>query len=186
MNRMQAIARIALATLALYIVLQTIKSIVSSVYFLGHAGELPITVRVISLFSIVGLTVFASIIAHQLLIKGDKWALRIVSSPQENLPHTNLHWLPTTYRLLSILVGILFLYWTVPACFAFLTSFSLRIVPSYGRYSAMSPDEYFWPRLASFAIRIALTIYFLCGAPQFVRWHLRKVLAQSEKSTADN
>ena len=185
---MQTIARIALATLALYIILQIIKSTISSLFFIGHAGEVPITVLVIGCLGVASLIALAIIIAHQLLIKGDKWALRIISYSEENQPQISPHWLPATYHLVSVLAGILFLYWTIPAFFALLSSFYLKIQPSYGPYLSMSPKSYFWPRFASFGIRLALTLYLLCGAPHFVRWQVKKTLEQcnNQLSTVNN
>lgn len=185
MNNMKTIAKISLAILALYIVLQIAKFILSIGYFIGHAWELPITVLVITLLGMAGLIVLAIVVGHQLLIKGDKWASRIVSYGETNQPQISTHWLPTTYRLVFILAGILFTYWTLPSFFALVSSFLLNALPSYGHYLNMSPKAYFWARFVSFMIKLALTVYFLYGAPHFVRWQVKKTLEYCKKEPTE-
>lgn len=180
MNKIQPIARVALATLALFIILDIIKSIL---HFLPHLIELiehtsvPITFLIITSVSIGIFIILGIVIFQQLLIKGDKWASKIVNYCEENQSQANSPWLGTTYRLVFIIAGILFIYWTIPCFLNLVRSLLLRSEPEWNR----PLHVIFVPRLVSFVLRLALTVYLLSGASHFVRWQVKKTLEQCKE-----
>jgi hypothetical protein len=177
MNKMQTLAKIALVTLALFIILQIAKSVVYSLPLVCMSGE-ERTFSLISLIAIAVLIILAIVIGQQLLVKADMWASRIVMSSETNQSQGDANWLPTTYRILCIVAGVLFLYWTVPSFFVMLTAFLMKMTLEQTSELQMAVAASFWPRFVSFAIRLTMAAYLLCGAPHFVRWQVRKTLEQ--------
>jgi len=182
MNKMQTFAKIALAIMGLFIIIEITKSILNSLPLIIAADSLYVTI--ISCISIISLVVLIIVVIHQLFIRGDKWASKIVSYSEKNQSRISPDWLPTTFRLVSVIAGILFLYWTLPSFFSLISSGIIGLSPELkAKFYPGSAVLYFYPRLVSFALRLALTVYFLCGAPQFTRWHVRKALEYYEPST---
>lgn len=182
MNKMQMFAKIALAIMGLFVIIEITKSILNSLPLIGAADSLYVTIM--SCISIIGLVVLIIVVIHQLFIRGDKWASKIVCYPEKNQSRISPDWLPTTFRLVSVIAGILFLYWTLPSFFSLISSSVIGLSPELkAKFYPGSAVSYFYPRFVSFALRLALTVYFLCGAPQFTRWHVRKALEYYEPPT---
>lgn len=182
MNKMQTIARIIFAAIALYIILESIKSIISSFYTLGLGVELPL----ISLFIIflgIGLTIILIVIvAWQLIMRGDKWACKIVAQAQDYEAEEKTNWLPATYHIIAVGLGILFIWWTIPYIFQLLYYIKLAQPSSNGQYRQIYSAGYrVLPTLISVIGRLIITIYLLCGAPHFVRWQVKKTLQLCEE-----
>jgi hypothetical protein len=172
MNKMQTIARIALAAIAIYIVLDLAKSIVSSLYFIGHAGELPL----ISFVASASMIILAVIIAWQLIARGEKWACRIVAYAQDYEAEEKTNWLPMTYRIIAIGLGVLFIWWAIPSIFVLVT-YAKSILPSSNAgYKQLYTGHLLLTQFISVILRLIMAVYLLCGAPHFVRWQVKKTL----------
>ena len=178
MNKMQTIARITFAGIAFYIILDLAKSILSSLYFIGHAGELPLISLLMSFVAIGGMIILGVIIARELILRGEKWACRIVTQAQDYEAEEKTNWLPTTYHIIAIGLGILLIWWTIPSIFQFVSSFLLSLNPDYKQFYTISR---LLPTLISVIVRLIITVYLLCGAPHFVRWQVNKTLELCEE-----
>lgn len=82
-------------------------------------------------------------------------------------------------RMVSTFIGVLFLFFTAPQ----LVWIVQNIIMSFSQSSDARPD-YFqlrWPSIIASAVQMAAGIYFLLGAPHFVRWQLKRLEAGREK-----
>jgi len=174
MNKMQTIARITLAAIALYIILEITKSMFQSLYFIGRDSEL----SVISLLMATGsMVILAGIIAWQLIVRGEKWACKIAAHDQDYEAEEKTNWLPTTYHIIAVGLGILFIWWTIPYIFQLLYYIKLAQPSSNGQHIQFYSGGYrVLPTLISVIARLIIAVYLLCGAPHFVRWQVKKTL----------
>ncbi len=188
MTKMQNIAKITLITLALFIFFSLTKSILSSLNLIGHIGGLPLVFLLMTCLGTLCMIIFAVLLVQQLIIRSNYWACRIIPQDRES-ESTNLRFSPeSVYRLISVVLGLLFLYWTLPSFFSFITSLFTRFSSEHASFLARTTTEWLWPRFISFAIRLSITIYLLCGAPHFVRWQVKKTLelaGQIKENTAN-
>lgn len=187
MNKMQSIARIALASLAIYIILDLAKSILSSFYLIGRADELPLILLFMSFAVIGSMIILVLIIAWQLIGHGEKWACKIVAHAQDYEAEENTNWLPTTYRIIAVGLGILFIWWTIPSVLQLVSSVLLRLNAksvmsnSNVEYKQLYTTPRLLTQLISFIVQLIITIYLLFGAPHFVRWQVKKTLDLCEE-----
>jgi len=178
MNKMQTIARITLAAIALYIILEITKSMFQSLYIIGRAGELSL----ISLLMSTGyMILLAVILAWQLLGRGEKWACKIVAKARDYEAEEKTNWLPTTYHIIAIGLGILFIWWVIPNIFLLVYYIKMSHSSSNGQYRQIYTGYRILPTLISVVLRFIISVYLLCGAPHFVRWQVKKTLELCEE-----
>jgi len=176
MNKMQTITRITLAAIALYIILEFAKSMFQSLYFIGRGGELSLISLLMAFVASASMIILAVITAWQLIVRGEKWACRIVAHAQEYEAEEKTNWLPTTYHIIAIGLGILFIWWTIPYIFQLLYYIKLAQPSSNGQYRQIYSGYRILPTLISVIVRLIISVYLLCGAPHFVRWQVKKTL----------
>ena len=176
MNKMQTIARIVLVAIALYFILEIAKSMFQSLYFIGKVGKLSLVSSLMMLLAIGFMIVLIVIIAWQLIVRGEKWACKIVAHAQEYEAEEKTNWLPTTYHIIAIGLGILFIWWTIPYIFQLLYYIKLAQPSSNGQYRQIYSGYRILPTLISVIGRLIISVYLLCGAPHFVRWQVKKTL----------
>jgi len=181
MNKMQVWAKILMAVLGLYGLLVLLKDMGNSFASFIYVSRIPdfkFTAGIYILLAISLLFVLLLIfVIYQLLFRGDKWSRRLVEDISEEQNRGEIFWLPASYRLAAFVCGILLLYWTLPAimqlCYLWISYFQYK--PDYLQHK-MPGDS----TLVTI-IRLALSVYLLCGAPRFVRWQVRKALSESKK-----
>jgi len=96
---------------------------------------------------------------------------------KDDLPDADskMQWLPAAFRLVCIFAGLYCLHstaWSV-------ITYSRRIY-FVGRVSGHpNISELFNPALIlGWAVALVIGVYLLCGAPHFVRWHVKKTIEQ--------
>lgn len=178
MNKMQTIARITLAAIALYMILEFAKSTFTNLYFLGHGSELPFISLFMMFLAIVLMIILIVIIGRELIGHGDKWACRIVAHAQEYEAEEKTNWLPTAYHIIAISLGILFIWWTIPYIVQSAAFFLLSLKPGYEQLYTTSRAI---STLITVIVQLIISVYLLCGAPHFVRWQVKKTLELCEE-----
>jgi len=176
MNKMQTIARIVLVAIALYFILEIAKSMFQSLYFIGKVGKLSLVSSLMMLLAIGFMIVLIVIIAWQLIVRGEKWACKIVAHAQEYEAEEKTNWLPTTYHIIAVALGILFIWWTIPYIFQLLYYIKLAQPSSNGQYRQFYTGYRILPTLISVIGRLIISVYLLWGAPHFIRWQIKKTL----------
>ncbi|MHC4115368.1 MAG: hypothetical protein ACYSSL_08645 [Planctomycetota bacterium] len=182
MNKMQTIAKITLVTLALFIILGFVKSILTTLPLLSHG--VPSFAIFFTCLVIVTMGALSVLVAQQLIFKSEKWASKIVGYVDEHQSQEISNWLPIVYHLTVVISGILLLLWTINPFFGLISSIYIYFGPESDKMP-LHPEMYLIPRLISVVIRLSLAIYLLYGAPHFVRWHVTKTLAQCHDQAVD-
>jgi len=172
MTRMQIWTKILLAVLGLYCAFQLLQSGIY-IYPLVMVYQSPegLQENIIFILFYIILFLISVIFIYQLLFRGQKWAQRIVGpdtlpdSPDKD--HTD--WIPI-YRLAFLCCGVLMLFWAIPSAARLVYAWFLE-----------SREEFLPTRLRmnifngiTTAIRFALALYLILGAPHLLRWHLSK------------
>lgn len=181
MNKMQTIARVTLVAIALYIILDLAKHMFQSLYFLGRGGELSLISLLMAFVATGSMIILAAIIAWQLIVRGEKWACRIVAQAQDYEDEEKTNWLPTTYHIIAVGLGILFIWWTIPYIFQLIYYIKLALSSSNGQYRQMYSGHLALPTFISVIARLIIAVYLLCGAPHFIRWQVKKTLELCEE-----
>ena len=181
MNKMQTLAKILLAVLGIYTLLNLLPklSLYITMLFSNTLGNYSaIGKTMIFLWLLLHIAVIL-VIAYQLLFRGRFWAEKIVGEKFEE-SQKNVLSIPAAYRLAFVVCGVLIIFWAlsyVPRFFAIL----------YTRYQqGMFYKSYDWLNLLIIVIQLTIGIYLLCGAPHFVRWQVKKSLEICQKTEIDN
>lgn len=181
MNKMQTLAKILLAVLGIYTLLNLLPQLSMNLAMMlyGDLGNYSIIEKImIFLWMLLHITVIL-VIAYQLLFRGRLWAGKIVGEQADESQKVVIS-LSATYRLAFVVCGTLITFWAlsyVPRFFIIL----------YSRYQqGMFRNGYDWLNLLIAPIRLTIGIYLLCGAPHFVRWQVKKTLEICQKTETGN
>ncbi len=173
-NDMRSLARIMIIGIAIYIALGQFAAIVYlPVIFFENFKALPVWDTAVIVVMLGG---FAAIV-YVLIRYSDRIAERIVKPETESVIEGQAPcWLAAAFRMGSVLAGFVFLY-------KFITKV-LAILPTLIRiWLGGEPPLRFnvhyhtqWQTYFTWAFLLIIGVYLLCGAPHFVRWHVRKTL----------
>ena len=177
MNKMHSLAKIVLTGLALYIAFYLCTNLIIIPFALLADVRYGGSMLSIVLFLFISLCLAASI--YLLLSKRDKWAEKIIGTADLPDPRAQIQWLPVAFRLVSVAAGLLCLYRLVIAIIWAVQRYSMAkaITPQY------LPKVFTVEQILGWLILLVIGIYLLCGAPHFVRWQLKKTLAQCKQPT---
>lgn len=174
-NELKVIARIALISVGLYILLQAALSILTILPLVLTASrdELKNDTTIIAMVIYVVLTASAIYFLFRL---ADRFAVKI--SESEAVDDSQISWLAATFRIVCVTVGIIYLYRTI---FSFIPAFGWYIQAKQGS-AIMSKYQQLWPEIVKSIVMLGLSIYLVCGAPHFVRWQVKKTIKQCNKT----
>lgn len=170
MNKMHIVARIVFAALAIYLMIGLIPSAIGSVaLFFQTSGDFSIIWW--SVASVFVVLLFAAGVYYVLIHKRDVLAKRVVGDGEIAEPQSPVQWLPVAFRLICVVAGMILLY-------KFVTSIHLSLQMLVYLTKADHPlrANLRWRQIWQSVILLPFVVYFLCGAPHFVRWHVRKTL----------
>lgn len=83
----------------------------------------------------------------------------------------------TVFATVSTFLGVVLLFWTTPYVVNLVHNIVIKLHDPFGD-QRIFPSP--WPQAITLAVQLAAGIYFLLGAPHFVRWQLRKVGANRD------
>ena len=174
---MHSLAKIMFAGLAIYIAIHSCRNIL---YVVAMATQKPSleSLGIVSLTLLIT-SVYLATVFYFLIYKRDKWADKLVGTSDLSATSARIDWLPVAYRLVSVAVGLLCVY-----------RFFTHTVYAAGRYIAATSTNTVYQQqhkdliireLLGLMILIPIGIYFLFGAPHFVRWQVKKTLELCEE-----
>jgi hypothetical protein len=174
-NELRVIARIALISVGLYLLLQAALSILTilPLALTATSDELKNNTTIIAI-AIYGVLTASAI--YFLVRLADRFAVKITKS--EVVDDTQISWLAVAFRLVCITVGIIYLYQTI---FGLIPALSWYIQAKLGN-ETMSRYQHLWPEIVKLIVMLGLSIYLVCGAPGFVRWQVKKTIRQCNKT----
>ncbi|MBN1124334.1 MAG: hypothetical protein JXA82_04945 [Sedimentisphaerales bacterium] len=183
MNKAHIIARIAFAIVIFYYLLSMVPLICGQILFLVENFEnavhsIEIFVYVAGSMTLIVLAVFLLIL---FLKKVDRLA-QYATGPEEAAETAqNINWVSLLFRLICCITGFIFLF-----------KFILGMAEGYRLFHLLVQvnQERALPRellqIASWILLLPVTIYLLCGAPHFVRWHVKKTLELASEQPTSN
>ena len=177
-NELRVIARIVLIGLGLYVVLQTFLTILSSLaampFVESGRTQIPIIIIAFVIYIVITLAVVYFLVRY-----ANRFSDKIVEN--EPIDATQISGIAVAFRLVCVIAGVLFLYWTVPNLIVTVSMYISNMNNESGQryiYVGMSSKI----DIAKYAVLLGLSIYLACGAPHFVRWQVKKTLKQCSKS----
>jgi len=172
MNNLRSFARIALAATGIYFAFRLIDNMITLVMtmiFSGVGGFNPSPrMLVATVVSLMFLCLSFAAMCYVCLYKREQLAERIVDTDELDDPRSQIDWLHVAFRLVCIVAGIYFLHsaiWRIV--------YALRAFGSQAASGAFRTDLIF-----GWLVMLAIGTYLICGAPHFVRWHVKKTLQE--------
>jgi NADH:ubiquinone oxidoreductase subunit 5 (subunit L)/multisubunit Na+/H+ antiporter MnhA subunit len=176
-NELRVIARIVLIGVGLYVVLQTFLTFFSSLSmmpFVAYAkADIPIMIIALVIYIVITLMV-----VYFLFRCANRFSAKIVET--EPIDDTQISGIAVAFRLVCVLTGILFLYWSAPNLIVAMYNYisNMNKEPSETQiYIGMSSKT----NIAKNVLLFGFGIYLAYGAPAFVRWQVRRTLKQCGK-----
>ncbi len=185
MNKMHTLAKIALATIGIYFIIRLLSQLPFAIfYFRIKPSWETAASSLLSLLLIAGLI---ALLFFLFFYKNESLAKKIVGSEQLPEPESQIQWLPVALRLICIASGIYFLsnfIWHSTSIIGTLAAFrtSSQNINGSTYVSSYYPPFNYRSLLPSILMLIC-GVYLLCGAPHFVRWHVKKILQHCKKQT---
>jgi len=181
MNKMHSLAKIMLAGLALYIAFYLCTTLIVMPFALLVDARYEWSILSIVLFLFIFLCLAASI--YLLLYKRDSWAEKIVGTDKLTDPKAQIQWLPVAFRLVSVAAGLFCLYRLLTGIIWAVQRYSMMAKATTFRYL---PNVFTVEQVLGWVVLFVIGIYLLSGAPHFVRWQVKKTLAQCKQPPTKN
>ena len=178
MNKMHTFAQVVFVALGIYMIVLILPMFVSTmpIVFWSRFGWEGISISLVSL----AVTLICIYYIYRLLIcRREKLAEMVVGSEEPPGPEVQVEWIAVVLRLIVIIVGLILMVRFLRGLGGVLASLSADKVfnmPSSGRMT-----QY----IIGWILNLPLAIYFICGAPHFVRWQVRKTLEFAGKGDED-
>jgi len=178
MTKMHLMAKLTLTVLGIFVFIQFLKSLNMGVVITFERGLSEVQVSQIMVL-IISSAIFC-LLAYYLLFKSDRWATKIVGSASENVGALNRLWIVSGFRLPLFLCGLLIISGSTQ--FIIDTLHFVICIPELilDLVVFKIPNEIFympfyrWVQILIKICKAVLGIYLILGAPQFVRWQVRK------------
>lgn len=169
MNKMHAIAKIAAVMLGIYLLLSSLLSLVSTVSMVSlmQRGKSDMEQWVVYIISVLAAGCLVAAVYYFLIYRSDAIARKIVKQDEIDEPACPAVWYPAALRLAVVIAGFFFLSKTV----VLLSNVSMQIHLYLRSGQTGTPLISYTVNLLA---HLAISIYLLCGAPQFAQWHLEK------------
>lgn len=178
-NELRVTARIILIGTGLYVLLQTFLTLIGGIMMMPFVEsaktQVPLFIAAVAIYLVITLAVV------YILFRCEKFfTAKIVDL--ESSDDTQVFWLAAAFRLVCVISGVLFLYWSVPQLIATVYQYivNMNSANSSGMrtiYMGMSSKT----EIVKYVILFGLSIYLAYGAPGFVRWQVRRTLKQCGK-----
>jgi len=188
MNKVHTLAKIMLSGIGIFFGIRLIASIVTVISLaLTYQTELRILT---ALFWTAVFALCLAAVCYIFIYKSEQLAKRIVGTDELLEPDSPVKWLPVAFKLISIAAGLYCLHivlWQVTSTLIRYAMYKPRSVPGYKTiYTGYAGRFLNVEEVLVWLIMLAIGIYLVCGAPHFVRWHVRKTLEQCKQQPEMN
>jgi hypothetical protein len=174
MNKMHTLAKIILSAIGIYFIIRLLSQLPLAIFWLYSkpswetAGAL-----FFSLLLTAGLT---AVLLYLFFYKSESLAKKIVGSEQLPEPDSQIQWLPVALRLVCIAGGFYFLLTVI--WHATYVINQLAFLKAQENAHTTHFPLFNYQSLLPWIVMLICGVYLLCGAPHFVRWHVKKILQQ--------
>jgi TRAP-type C4-dicarboxylate transport system permease small subunit len=175
MNKMHTLAKIILSAIGIFFAIRLLSQLPFAVFYfrLKPSWETVVS-SLLSLLLIAGLI---TLLLYFFFYKNESLAKKIVGSEQLPEPSSQIQWLPVVLRLVCIAGGFYFVItvlWHITYVINELAFFKAQ----ENAHTIYTHAHFKSQDLLPWIITLICGIYLLCGAPHFVRWHVKKILQQ--------
>jgi hypothetical protein len=177
MNKMHILAKIILSAIGIFFSIRLLSQSPFAIFWFYSnpswktAGS--------SLFSLLLTAGLIALLLYFFFYKNESLAKKIVGSEQLPEPDSQIQWLPVSLRLICIAGGLLLLSHVLWQTTYIIGQHALHKAWENAHTTYYPPFNY--QSLLPWIVMFICGIYLLCGAPHFVRWHVKKILQQCKK-----
>ena len=183
MNNIYSFAKVILAAIGIFFAIRIIAGMAAPIGFLIMNPSLKTAGIAMVSEGICGLCLAA--VCYLFLYKRQELAKRIVGTDELPEPDSPVKWLPVAFRLISIAAGLYCLHivlWQITNTLIRYAMYKARSVPGYKTiYTGYAGRSLPIEEALGWLIMLTIGIYLVCGAPHFVRWHVKKTLEQCKQ-----
>jgi hypothetical protein len=182
MNKIHTLTKVTLTLMAVFFIVRIVPQLMIPFYWFYHepcweiAGAL--------LFALLAVGIAVAALAYAFIYKRDVLAKRIVGPEEQPDSGTEIPPLATALRLVCIGGGLYFLsaaLWRATNVMSQLALFKAQTHNSAGYKAIHTYTPFNTLSLSPWIIMLICGFYLLCGAPHFVRWHVKKTLKECDK-----
>jgi len=167
MSKIHSFAQIVLAAIGIIFCIRMFSHMLSTMGFLMMRPSVG------SVSTFVTMVLALLVVCYLFFYKRSQLAEMIVGKDDFPDADSKMQWLPAAFRLVCILAGLYCLHST-----AWSVIYELRIY-YMTKASGLHTSGRLNPALIlGWAVALAIGVYLLCGAPHFVRWHVKKTIEQ--------
>ena len=170
MNKMHTLAKMLITIVAVYWLTLMAIQIVIYPLMIAQSSEKLEMLGMAAAYLIVQLVIVVIIL--QIIYKRNKIADKIVGIEETASPQSQVEWIGFSYRLISLIAGLYCFYRAAGVVSTLLIK--ILIKTQMVRFGKMAADDQIYSNGLILVILLAAGVYFLCGAPQFVRWQVKK------------
>jgi len=176
---MHTLTKIVLSAIAIFFAIRLLSQLPTAILWFYSK---PAWETAGSLFlSLLLVTGAIAALLYLFVYRRESLAKKIVGPEQLPEPDSQIQWLPVSLRLICIAGGIYFLstvLWHTTRVINHLAAFKAKNACTTYTYAPFSSRN-----ILPWLIMLTIGIYLLCGAPHFVRWHVKKTLQQRKGQT---
>ena len=126
-------------------------------------------------------------VCYIFIYKSEQLAKRIVGTDELPEPDSPVKWLPVAFRLISIAAGLYCLHTVLWQVTNTLIRYAMHKARSMAGYKIIYTRRLLnIEEVLVWLIILTIGVYLLCGAPHFVRWHVKKTLEQCKQQPEMN
>ncbi|UCF16482.1 MAG: hypothetical protein JSW59_03295 [Phycisphaerales bacterium] len=178
MNKMHSLARIVVVAMGLFFILKLIEFVVmfttTLIFMCFKDPSRPvwevITVLISSLFSVI----CTGVLCYVCLFRHEQLAGRIIGTIEPVERDSQIDWLPVAFRLACVVAGLYLLYTVLWGTLSQIHLYFYSKSQSFDPIGRLINSE----SLLRLFVPLPIGIYLVCGAPHFVRWHVKKTIEQ--------
>jgi hypothetical protein len=181
MNKIHTLAKIILSAIGIFFTIRLLSQLPFVIfYFRIKPSWETAASSLLSLLLIAGLI---ALLLYLFFYKNESLAKKIVGSEQLPEPGSQIQWLPVALRFICIAGGLYFLINVIWRATYVINWFAY--IKAEENASTIHYPLFHYRSMLPWIVMLLCGIYLLCGAPHFVRWHVKKILQQC-KDKAEN
>lgn len=184
MNKMHTLAKIILSAIGIFFSIRLLSQLPYAIFIFYSKPSWQTAGS--SLFALSLTAVFIVALLYLFFYQNESLAKKIVGSEQLPEPDSQIQWLPVSLRLICIAAGIYFLshvLWQTTYVISHLARFSHSVEDKAYTQMYTGFNYFSFQSLFPWILMLICSVYLLCGAPHFVRWHVKKILQQCKDKT---
>jgi hypothetical protein len=169
MNKIHTFTNVALASIGIFSAVRTVPYLLMPVAIIQGERSLASVGTAITTVCAAGLWLVA--LFYVFAVRREQLSRKIVGTDALPEPDSQIQWLPVAFRLICIAAGLYCLHTVAWRMVSDLSIYFFHKADARYVEMPLRADQ-----ILSWLMMLAIAVYLLCGAPHFVRWHVKKTL----------